>query len=155
MVFFIITKFIETHENVFLKFNAILFLYDLRWKLWNISFRLKQYAFCFISWIVWDNGCYMSNLPNIHISWFVVGFFQRLSCWIKIILPYLCLWFCCKYSEQKTPCGSTIALLKSQPEVADLLISLFFVAASSPTEKGYVFCKKKSPIPLIFIKKSF
>ena len=56
-----------------------------------------------------------------------------------IILLQSCLCLCCNYLEQKTPCGSTIALLKSQPEVADLLISLFFVAASTPTEKGYVF----------------
>ena len=45
----------------------------------------------------------------------------------------------CIDEYQHTPCGSLSTMLKSQPEVADLLISLFYVAASTQAVgKGFV-----------------
>ena len=41
------------------------------------------------------------------------------------------------HEAQETPCGSIIALIKSQPIVADYLISILYIAATTNTARGY------------------
>ena len=44
----------------------------------------------------------------------------------------------CVKEYQTTPCGSIMSMIKSQPQVVDLLVSLFYVAASTPNAlRGY------------------